>query len=159
MNGIDHSRRPRRRTERRQGAVALHVALETAVHDGLAQMFTPPPPTFGPGKPGVGHERPQASCAAPTAGVSSAHARRLTSSRFSPSGKSLPSSPPVLTTSRRLAPLLLLLIGLAFVAVASLDLQARRRADDVRRLEPRGDRQWRPYLLHNPPRPGVRHGR
>ena len=27
-------------------AVALHVALETAVHDGLAQMFTPPPPIF-----------------------------------------------------------------------------------------------------------------
>ena len=40
--------------------------------------------------------------------------QRLTSSRFSPSGKSLPSSPLVLTTSRRLAPkLLLLLIGLA----------------------------------------------
>ena len=40
--------------------------------------------------------------------------RRLTSSRFSPSGKSLPSSPLVLTASRRLAPkLLLLLIGLA----------------------------------------------
>ena len=39
--------------------------------------------------------------------------RRLTSSRFSPSGKSLPpSSPLVLTTSRRLAPLPLLLIGL-----------------------------------------------
>ena len=39
-------------------------------------------------------------------------ARRLTSSRFSPSGKSLPSSPPVLTTSRRFAPLPLLLIAL-----------------------------------------------
>ena len=40
--------------------------------------------------------------------------RRLTSSRLSPSGKSLPSSPLVLTTSRRIAPkLLLLLIGLA----------------------------------------------
>ena len=40
--------------------------------------------------------------------------RRLTSSRFSPSGKSLPSSPLVLTASRRIAPkLLLLLIGLA----------------------------------------------
>ena len=26
------------------GAVALHVALETAVHGGLAQKFTPPPP-------------------------------------------------------------------------------------------------------------------
>ena len=38
--------------------------------------------------------------------------RRLTSSRFSPSGKSLPSSPPVLTTSRRIAPLPLLLIAL-----------------------------------------------
>ena len=37
--------------------------------------------------------------------------RRLTSSRFSPSGKSLP-SPLVLTTSRRLAPLTLLLIAL-----------------------------------------------
>ena len=41
--------------------------------------------------------------------------QRLTSSRFSPSGKSLPSSPLVLTASRRIAPLplLLLLIGLA----------------------------------------------
>ncbi len=40
--------------------------------------------------------------------------RRLTSSQSSPSGKSLPSSPLVLTTSRRIAPkLLLLLIGLA----------------------------------------------
>ncbi len=38
--------------------------------------------------------------------------RRLTSSRFSPSGKSLPSSPLVLTTSRRFAPLTLLLIAL-----------------------------------------------
>ena len=26
------------------GAVALHVAPEAAVHGGLAQMFTPPPP-------------------------------------------------------------------------------------------------------------------
>ena len=40
--------------------------------------------------------------------------RRLTSSRFSPSGKSLPSSPLVLIALRRIAPkLLLLLIGLA----------------------------------------------
>ena len=38
--------------------------------------------------------------------------RRLTSSRFSPSGKSLPSSPLVLTASRRIAPLPLLLIAL-----------------------------------------------
>ena len=38
--------------------------------------------------------------------------RRLTSSRLSPSGKSLPSSPLVLTTSRRIAPLPLLLIAL-----------------------------------------------
>ena len=38
--------------------------------------------------------------------------RRLTSSRFSPSGKSLPSSPPVLTASRRFAPLPLLIIAL-----------------------------------------------
>ncbi len=38
--------------------------------------------------------------------------RRLTSSRFSPSGKSLPSSPLVLTTPRRFAPLTLLLIAL-----------------------------------------------
>ena len=38
--------------------------------------------------------------------------RRLTSSRFSPSGKSLPSSPLVLTASRRIAPKLLLLIAL-----------------------------------------------
>ena len=42
--------------------------------------------------------------------------RRLTSSRFSPSGKSLPSSPLVLAASRRSAPkLLLLLVGLAFL--------------------------------------------
>ena len=46
--------------------------------------------------------------------------RRLTSSRFSPSGKSLPSSPLVLTASRRLAPKLLLLIGLAALAVLLL---------------------------------------
>ena len=40
--------------------------------------------------------------------------RRLTSNRLSPSGKSLPSSPLVLTASRRIAPkLLMLLIGLA----------------------------------------------
>ena len=38
--------------------------------------------------------------------------QRLTSSRFPPSGKSHPSSPLVLTTSRRLAPLPLLLIAL-----------------------------------------------
>ena len=38
--------------------------------------------------------------------------RRLTSSRFSPSGKSLPSSPLALTASRRIAPLPLLLIAL-----------------------------------------------
>ena len=38
--------------------------------------------------------------------------QRLTSSRFPPSGKSLPSSPLVLTTSRRIAPLPLLLIAL-----------------------------------------------
>ena len=38
--------------------------------------------------------------------------RRLTSSWFSPSGKSLPSSPLVLTNSRRIAPLPLLLIAL-----------------------------------------------
>ena len=42
--------------------------------------------------------------------------RRLTSSRLSPSGKSLPSSPLVLAASRRSAPkLLLLLVGLAFL--------------------------------------------
>ena len=46
--------------------------------------------------------------------------RRLASSRFSPSGKSLPSSPLVLTTSRRLAPLPLLLIGLAALTVLVL---------------------------------------
>ena len=44
--------------------------------------------------------------------------RRLTSSRFSPSGKSLPSSPLVLTTSRRLAALPLMLIGLAALCAA-----------------------------------------
>ena len=38
--------------------------------------------------------------------------RRLTSSRLSPSGKSLPSSPLVLTNSRRISPLPLLLIAL-----------------------------------------------
>ena len=31
------------------GAVALHVALRSAMHGGLAQMFTPPPPIFGLG--------------------------------------------------------------------------------------------------------------
>ena len=46
--------------------------------------------------------------------------RRLTSSRFSPSGKSLPSSPLVLTTSRRLAPLPLLLIALLALGVVLL---------------------------------------
>ena len=46
--------------------------------------------------------------------------RRLTSSRLSPSGKSLPSSPLVLTASRRIAPKLLLLIGLAALAVLVL---------------------------------------
>ena len=46
--------------------------------------------------------------------------QRLTSSRFSPSGKSLPSSPLVLTTSRRHWPKLLLLIGLAALAVLVL---------------------------------------
>ena len=46
--------------------------------------------------------------------------RRLTSSRFSPSGKSLPSSPLVLTASRRHRSKLLLLIGLAALAVLVL---------------------------------------
>ena len=46
--------------------------------------------------------------------------RRLTSSRFSPSGKSLPSSPLVLTASRRHWSKLLLLIGLAALAVLVL---------------------------------------
>ena len=46
--------------------------------------------------------------------------RRLTSSRLSPSSKSLPSSPLVLAASRRLAPKLLLLIGLAALAVLVL---------------------------------------
>ena len=46
--------------------------------------------------------------------------QRLTSSRFSPSGKSLPSSPLVLTTSRRHWSKLLLLIGLAALAVLVL---------------------------------------
>ena len=46
--------------------------------------------------------------------------RRLTSSRFSPSGKSLPSSPLALTTSRCFAPLPLLLIVLAALAVLLL---------------------------------------
>ena len=59
--------------------------------------------------------------------------RRLTSSRFSPSGKSLPSSPLVLTTSRRLAPkLLLLLIGLAVLLVllpTSSSVQAQTPAN------------------------------
>ena len=54
--------------------------------------------------------------------------RRLTSSRFSPSGKSLPSSPLVLTTPRRLAPkLLLLLIGLA-VLLALLPISSSVQA-------------------------------
>ena len=55
-------------------AVAASLASGFAVHSGLAQMFTPPPPTFGPGNQGIGHERPPASWAAPTAGVSSPHA-------------------------------------------------------------------------------------
>ena len=42
--------------------------------------------------------------------------RRLTSSRSSPSGKSLPSSPIVLTASRRIAPLPLLLLTLLALA-------------------------------------------
>ena len=54
--------------------------------------------------------------------------RRLTSSRFSPSGKSLPSSPLVLTASRRLAPkLLLLLVGLA-VLLALLPISSSVQA-------------------------------
>ena len=59
--------------------------------------------------------------------------RRLTSSRFSPSGKSLPSSPLVLTTSRRLAPLPLLLIGLTVLAVLVLSppvVQAQGQTPD-----------------------------
>ena len=32
------------------GAVALHVAPGSAVHDGLAHMFTPPPPPILGGK-------------------------------------------------------------------------------------------------------------
>ena len=35
------------------GAVALHVAPESAVHDCLAQTFTPPPPP--PPPPIFGH--------------------------------------------------------------------------------------------------------
>ena len=31
-----------------RSSVALHVAPEAAVHGGLAQMFTPPPPDFWP---------------------------------------------------------------------------------------------------------------
>ena len=54
-------------------AVAAPLASGFAAYGGLAQMFTPPPPIFGPGKPGVGHDHIPASCAAPTAGVSSAH--------------------------------------------------------------------------------------
>ena len=59
--------------------------------------------------------------------------RRLTSSRFSPSGKSLPSSPLVLTASRRIAPkLLLLLIGLAVLLAllpTSSPVQAQTNQD------------------------------
>ena len=46
--------------------------------------------------------------------------QRLTSSRFSPSGKSLPSSPLALTASRRIAPLTLLLIALLALGVVLL---------------------------------------
>ena len=54
--------------------------------------------------------------------------RRLTSSRFSPSGKSLPSSPLVLAASRRSAPkLLLLLVGLA-VLLALLPISSSVQA-------------------------------
>ena len=31
------------------GAVALHVALRSSMHGGLAQMSPPPPPIFGLG--------------------------------------------------------------------------------------------------------------
>ena len=62
-----------------RAASVLRVALGGfAAHGGLAQMFTPPPPIFGPGRPGVGHER----------------------------------------TSRRLAPLPLLLIGLVVLCLS-----------------------------------------
>ena len=54
-------------------AVAAPLASGFAAYSGLAQMFTPPP-IFGLGWPGVGHDHIPASCAAPTAGVSSAHA-------------------------------------------------------------------------------------
>ena len=60
--------------------------------------------------------------------------RRLTSSRSSPSGKSLPSSPLVLTASRRIAPKLLLLIGLAALAAllpTSSSVQAQTPANQT----------------------------
>ena len=67
--------------------------------------------------------------------------RRLTSSRFSPSGKSLPSSPLVLTASRRIAPkLLLLLIGLAVLLAllpTSSSVQAQTPANQDATGRPR----------------------
>ena len=69
--------------------------------------------------------------------------RRLTSSRFSPSGKSLPSSPLVLTASRRIAPkLLLLLIGLA-VLLALLPTSSSVQAQ----TPPNQDATGRPVVL------------
>ena len=77
--------------------------------------------------------------------------RRLTSSRFSPSGKSLPSSPLVLTASRRIAPkLLLLLIGLAVLLAllpTSSSVQAQTPANQ--------DATGRPVVLASAQGAGI----
>ncbi len=77
--------------------------------------------------------------------------RRLTSSRFSPSGKSLPSSPLVLTASRRLAPkLLLLLIGLAAL-LALLPISSSVQAQTPANQSATG----RPVVLAAPQGAGI----
>ena len=77
--------------------------------------------------------------------------RRLTSSRFSPSGKSLPSSPLVLAASRRSAPkLLLLLVGLA-VLLALLPISSSVQAQ----TPPNEDATGRPRVLASAQGAGI----
>ena len=77
--------------------------------------------------------------------------RRLTSSRFSPSGKSLPSSPLVLAASRRSAPkLLLLLVGLAFL-LALLPISSSVQAQ----TPPNEDATGRPRVLASAEGAGI----
>ena len=77
--------------------------------------------------------------------------RRLTSSRLSPSGKSLPSSPLVLAASRRSAPkLLLLLVGLA-VLLALLPISSSVQAQ----TPPNEDATGRPRVLASAEGAGI----